>query len=279
MTWPLTVTLDEARSAAILYPEPPAGTESLQLWRTGPSGTRAYVRGWAPPGSAYAPPLTVRDYEAPLGVPLVYEAAALDASGVVLETAEPVTFTVPAAAVDDPWLVDIARPLNSLRVVVERFGEYDYDSPVGVHRVLNRRTPVVTGDASWAYKARLVFCTVDEDARTRARDALGNGVAVLLRTPPEQGVGNAYLAPVSFDEARVSRIAQYAERRFTVECVQVDRPDPSLYVPAVPVAYEAVAERYASYAAVAAAVPSYDALLYDYSAEGSPVVPWPPDDV
>ena len=257
----------------------PAGADRLALYRVGPSGVRAYVRGY---GEAEVTPgtIVVRDFEAPIGVPLTYTAETWNAATPETVTTSSETITIPAEATDDPWLCDLARPTNSQRVTVISLAELTYSTPIGVHYILGRRVPIVSSDISNAPSFELVFATLDEAAYDRARAALGNGIPILLRTPPEQGVGSIYFAATAWKDQRVSRIAQYAERRFVVECVQVDRPDPILYVPLPPATYASVAANFASYAELKAERASYDAVAYDYEGtEASDIVPWPPTDV
>ena len=67
--------------------------------------------------------------------------------------------------------------------------------------------------------------TLDLAGRDRAQRALSTGVPVLLRTPPEQGVGELYLAVTSYVEQRPSRLAQHPDRRFVVRGQEVDAPE------------------------------------------------------
>src|SRR5262245_3172836 len=171
----------------------------LHVARTGPSGIEAAVRGYDPfliPDGEDV--VTIRDYEAPLGVPLTYRYW-LEEGGAVEGTD---TITVPSSKGDNPWLVDLTRPTNSQRVTVAALAELAYDAPAGVHWVLNRRTPIFAGDVAHTPTFELTFSTANEDARQRARATLGNGVPVLLRTPPEQGVGNLYFAVPNWREQR-----------------------------------------------------------------------------
>ncbi|HEY7621690.1 MAG TPA: hypothetical protein VH834_18060 [Solirubrobacteraceae bacterium] len=258
----------------------PAGAKLLNVWRTGPSGTVAYVR------TAYQRAVTgptsaiAHDFEAPFGVPLVYTAQVTLADGSQASQVSAAPFTLEPPD-DYPWLNDLMRPTNAGEVVVEAFAPQEYDVPAGVHRILERRTPIVSSDFAHTPTAELVLVTLDEAARERVRNTLGNGRPVLLRTLPEQGVGNIYLAITGWSEARVSRVAQYAERRFTIETVQVDRPDPRLYAPVAPTSYADVKATYATYAALKAAVASYDELMFNFATAGAQVlaVPWPPADL
>lgn len=260
----------------------PAGTERLDVSRVGPSGVSAYVRtAYARVIGSAPATIIVRDFEAALGVPLVYTARVYKADGSQASSASAAAVTVTPPTLD-PWLTDLIRPLNSQPVVVERFDPLAYEQPVGIHRVLERRAPVVTADIAWTPSGQLVFCTLDEASFTRARDALGNGVPVLLRTLPEQGPGNVYLMLTGWSIARVSRIATRPERRFTCDTVQLDRPDARVFIPQGPMTYAAVLSKYTTYQGLTSTGRTYDQLLYDYASSGAgagTAAPWPPRDV
>ena len=100
---------------------------------------------------------------------------------------------------------------------------------------------------------------------------------VLLRTPPEDGIGNLYFAVLGFSEQRIATLGTVPNRRFSISAIQIERPDPELYTPQAPVIYSYVKATFATYADVKAERINYDALAYDYSAS-SPGggVPWPP---
>jgi hypothetical protein len=258
----------------------PTGARLLDVWRVGPSGTVAYVR--ANEGRAVTGPTTAfaHDFEAPFGVPLVYSArvALADGSNASTVSAAPFTLTPPTK---DPWVVDLLRPSKSQSIVVESYSPLTFDAPVGVHRVIARRDPVVTADAAWTPDATLVVVTLTEAAKLDLRDTIGSGVPVLLRTLPEQGPGNVYLTVKSWTTERVSRIALYPERRFTIETTQIARPDPALFAPVGATTYATVKATFATYSALLA-FGTYDDVLYDFSLVGPAptlAVPWPPRDV
>jgi hypothetical protein len=276
----LAVTLDEPRLAARLEATSiAAGAVTLTIIRTSPSGHDAGVRG-AVGADVLAATFIARDYELPFNVPLVYEVTVYDAASALLESAS-ASFEVAYPDLGDPWLVDLARPTNSLAVIVESLAELAYQAAVGVHRVLDRRAPVLTALPAWTPGTELVAVTATEGERDQVRAILGAGYPVLLRTPPAQGVGNLYLGVTGFTEERPSRIAMHPDRRFRVACVQVERPDPSVYVPAPPMTYAAVVATWPTYAELYAGVGSYEELAYTYPEGGAPggSIPWLPDDV
>ena len=276
----LTATLDPNLYAVELTVTVPAGADRLDLYRVGPSGTRAYVRGYHPGEVTAGQVLTIRDFEAPIGVSLTYTAVAYaDATPGDTGTAS-VMLSIPSQGCDDTWITDLARPTNTQRVVLESLEELDHEVPAGVHSVLVRRDPIVSSDVARTPTFELLFLTEDDQDRERAKAILGNGLPVLLRTPPENGIGNMYMSVTNFIEQRLFQLATNQERRFVVEAVQVRRPDPGIYVPEPPATYATVKSTYATYADFMAAYETYDAALYDYGT-GAPVfvVAWPPADV
>ena len=260
----------------------PAGTERLDVSRVGPSGVVAYVRqAYAVPIASAPTTFTARDFEVPFGVPVVYTARVYKADGSQASSASAAAVTV-TPPTSDPWLTDLIRPLNSQPVTVEKYDPLAYEQPLGIHRVLERRAPVVTADVAWTPTGQLVFCTLDDLAHSHARDTLGNGVPVLLRTLPEQGPGNVYLMLTGWAISRVSRIATRPERRFTCDTVQLDRPDARVFKPVAPMTYAGLLSKYPTYQALTSSGRTYDQVLYDYASAGAgagTAVPWPPRDV
>lgn len=248
-----------------------AGTTSVTLWRVSTAtGHSAYVRGWYARETGAATVLAF-DYEAPLGVELVYY---VDPGYTPSATAPVVVES------DQDWLVDLGRPTNTMPILVESLPEASLGGPVGVHRILDRRDPILTAAAAWTPGGTLTFVTATLEERDRARAALGAGVPFLLRTPPERGVGNLYLGVVNLAEQRVSRLALHADRRFVVETVQVARPDPQVFIPAPPLSYADRLATWATYADVTATGKSYQELAYETPPGGvDPFPPWLPDDI
>ena len=244
------VELDDARAAAKITLGLTAGSVTYRLWRVGPSGTIAGVRG-SYPGDASAAPTTiiVRDYEAPLGVPLTYFAQMENADGHSNAPSRP--FEIETDPASDAWLIDLSRPANSLQISIESLPELEYPIEASIHRILGRRGAIVTSAIARTPEFDLSFFTWPYPAGAEfVRDAIGNGIPVLLRTPPDQGVGNLYLQPLGWKESRVSRIAFFQERRYSVHAVQVLRPDPTLQVPRPPADYAGVKATHATYADV-----------------------------
>jgi hypothetical protein len=274
----LAVTLDPPKLAARLDVSGiPAGTTTLTINRTSPSGAVAGVRG-AVGRAVTGTTFLIRDYELPLDTSVSYTVTCYNASGTSVGSASAI-FSI-SYGLCDAWLTDLARPTNSLTVTVESMVTLTHPVPSGVHRVLDRRAPVVTALIAWTPATELIVLTETLDERDQVRALLGSGYPFLLRTEPVQGIGNMYLAAQEFVEERFITLGTAPERRFRMTCVQVERPDPAIYVPLAPNTYANAKATYASYTALKAGVASYDALAYTYpSGTTNPIVPWLPDDV
>jgi len=267
----------EVKSVRLDYTAP-ALTVTVTITRSGPSGTPATVRNWldapAVPGAVIA-----RDFEAPIGVALHYTATAENAAGAVIDT-QTATVTVPSAGCSDTWLNDLARAANSMLVTIESLPDLDHPVPASVHEIITRRSPIVTSDIAHTPAFELSVLTDTLDDRDQCRAILGNGVPVLLRTPPQDGIGNLYFSVLGFHEQRIVADGTLPDRRFVVSGRQVQRPDPGLYAPIGVATYAHVKATFATYTALKAGRTNYDAVLYDWSGStASDIVPWPPDDV
>ena len=264
----LTLTVEpDVKDVRIDLDVAAAGT--LTLTRTGPSGTPAAVRGYAAT-AVTAGHLIIRDFEAPIGVPLTYTAS----------TGGTASITIPSGGCSDTWLTDLVRAGNTQKVVLENLAQLEYDVPSTTHWIIGRRAPIISGDVAHTPAFELNFLTATDEDREQARACLGNGVPVLLRTPPEDGIGNLYFAVDQFVEQRIVQQATQPARRFVVTATQVERPDPALWAPLGPSTYAHVKATFATYALLKAGRTNYDAVLYDWTGSGpSDIVPWPPDDV
>ena len=274
----LTASIEPAaRNVRLDYTVPGTGA-TVTLTRTGPSGVSATVRGWDEhPATAGA--VIARDFEAPIGVPLTYTAVARNSGGGVVSTTS-TTITIPSAGCDDTWLTDLARSGNTFQTILEQLPELAYPVPASVHDIIGRRDPVVSSDIAHTPGFELSLLTETLEERDTARAILGNGVPVLLRTPPEDGIGNLYFAVLGYAEQRIVTAGTVPDRRFVVQGRQVARPDPVLYVPIGPSTYADVKASFATYADLKTERVNYDAVLYDWPGTApADVVPWPPDDV
>lgn len=274
----MTLDVDSSVEAVRLQVDVPAGHNRISISRVGPSGTVAYVRNLVEAVTTPGTLVIYRDFEAPIGVPLTYTVKTWNVSTPATVTTQTGSITVPDGGCSNTWLTDLVRAQNTFKTTLEAMAELEYEYPVGVHDILDRRTPIVTADAANAPKFELSFLTDTDEQRLKARAILGNGVPVLLRTPPQDGIGNVYFSVTGWTEQRPFQLATDQTRRFVTQCVQVDRPDPGLFRPLVPISYADVKAEFATYAELHAERSTYDDVTYG-SAAAEDVVPWPPVDV
>ena len=166
---------------------------------------------------------------------LTYTATVYD-GGAAVGTAS-ASFRV-AYADCDAWFVDLARPTNSLELTIESMRELAFGIPVGVHRVLDRPAPVLTSLPAWTPTTELIVLDGHaRGARPNPARCSGRGYPFLLRTDPAQGIGSVYFGVTEFVEERILTSGYAAQRRFRAACVEVERPDPFIYVPLAPNTY------------------------------------------
>jgi hypothetical protein len=103
----------------------------IGVTRVGPSSQAAAVRGWDDQQVSAANVL-IRDFEAPIGVPVTYTVTGHDSGGAVVDTST-LTLTVTSAGCSDTWLNDLARVGNTMRILIEALPELDYKIPAAVH--------------------------------------------------------------------------------------------------------------------------------------------------
>lgn len=275
-----SVSVEPDRDNVRIDSSVPVGSASLEIWRVSPSGNQAHVRSWAPGPVGGATSVIARDYEAPLAIPLAYYVRAIDAGGIPGTAGGPHSVSVPAGQCEI-WLVDLARPINSLNVEIESLEELEYEAATGIHRVLARRAPVLTSLPAYTPTAELVLLTDDQVERDAVRALLGSGFPFLVRTVPALGVGNLYCGLTGFIEGRIVADGAEPYRRFRVAIVQVERPDPALFVPAAPNNWANVTASFTDWAEVYTLAGTWDQLGNTYPANpwANPVQPWLPDDV
>jgi len=224
--------------------------------------------------------LTIYDYEAPIGVPLTYYAQSGNGAGEISATPTSGTIEVPSAGCSDTWLTNLAMPANTVRLPIEYQEQLVYAIPTAVHKVIGRRAPIVASDLAPTPAFEVAVLTETDLEREQARATLGDGISVLLRTPPELDIGNLFFAVLSWAEQRIVRDGTVSDRRFAVQGQEVERPDPKLYVPSTLIAsYQDVRDENADYEEVRALHETYESLLITYGAgPGATVEPWPPRD-
>lgn len=163
------------------------------------------------------------DYEMPIGVPVVYQAAIYSETdpNTPLSTSAMVTFTW---ATDHEWLKDPLEPIRNMQVNVEEMVDYDYPTRAGVHDVLGRPTPVTIGEIRQAATGEVLLVTLDQEQRDRLHYITASGHALLLQSTQAGGVGSMYIQLLGIRESRVSRLRDEQMRRWTLQYVEVSPP-------------------------------------------------------
>ena len=266
MALALAVTLDPPRLAARLHVTGigPAIT-TLTIERHSPAMVATPVRGAVDVDVSGETEFLIRDYELPFNTDVTYYALAyVDGS---LNAADNETFRIDFDECR-VWLVDIARPTNSMLVTIEALPALSFEMPSGIHRVLDRPDPILTTQPARAPTGEAVILTDTLDERDRLRAVLGSGYPMLARAVEDLGVGDesglSYFGITGFVEERIRTLGTAPERRFTAGIVRVARPDPSTFVPEAPVDYIGVETTYGTYSEAHSTVHTYDELAYVY---------------
>ena len=90
------------------------------------------------------------------------------------------------------WLVDIARPTNSMLVTIEALPALQFEMPSGLHRVLDRPDPILTTLPARSPTGEAIVLTDTLDERDRLREVFGSGYPLMARATEEVGVGDVY---------------------------------------------------------------------------------------
>lgn len=254
----------------------PAGATSVTITRTHPSGRVWIVRQWNGAPTGGAPSMAGTDYEAPIGVAVTYAVTAKSATE-TSPSSNTVTVTLEASTSDTVWLKDPRVPALNRRVLVEKFDTQQFDGRVGVMPVIGRPTPVTIGDVREAATGTIVLTVLTADDVVGIHYLTASGNPLLFQTSSRYGVGNLYMAVTKVTEGRLSRLGMYAERRMSLDFVEVDPP---VGLPSGGQnTYQTVKDGYATYSAVVAGERDYLDLVQHTNTGGAQrsladLVPW-----
>ena len=254
----------------------PAGATTVTIRRTHPSGRVWTVRQWNATPTGGATSMQGTDFEAPLGVPVTYQATVANATETSPGSAT-TTVTLGTPNTDVAWLKDPRSPALNVRVLVDRLDSQTFDGRVGVMEVIGRPTPVTIGDVREAATGTLVLSVLSQDDTVAMHYLTASGNPLLFQTSPGFGIGSMYLAVTRVVEGRVSRLGMIAERRFALDFVEVDPP---VGLPSGgPNTYATVKAGYATYTAVKAGESDYLDLAQHVNTGGgqralADLVPW-----
>jgi hypothetical protein len=196
------------------------------LWRQLPDGTTTPVRGSdadMTQETISADLDIVEDYEAPLGVPLLYRVklwsdttSYLDATSAPIVLPEPPTTEV---IIKDPGL-----PARWTTAVVETLPDWQRSARQGVNQVRGRRSPIVISDVRMSRTGSVTLVTETGEERDQLWWLLDTGNTLLIQWPATWHERDMYVQVGDVTEAHAVSTAQYADREWTAALTEVDRP-------------------------------------------------------
>ena len=161
------------------------------------------------------------DYEAPIGVELIYHATAYVDADTVLATSELDTITW---TTENEWLKDPLEPIRNMPVRIVDMSEYDYATPTGVFPVLGRPDPVTVAQIRTAATGDVTLLTLDDEERDRMHYLTASGHTLLLQSSQSSGVGNMYISVLGVKEQRAIYLRDHSERLWTLTYQEVGAP-------------------------------------------------------
>jgi hypothetical protein len=192
----------------------------VTITRTHPSGRVVTVRGMdvAPlSGGAFIG----WDYEAPIGLPVTYQAYYYSDPDTLIATSNTVTVTW---VTENDWLKDPLEPIRNVIASVGDMSTYGYDTPTGVHTVLGRPDPVTVGEIRRAATGDLTLNTYTREERDRVHYITASGHTLLVQSSQESGVGSMYISLLGVTETRPSGQRDEPMRIWTLSYQEVAAP-------------------------------------------------------
>jgi hypothetical protein len=167
------------------------------------------------------------DYEVPLGSTVTYRATLRDdPSGATFVVQRDVV--LPDISPGRGRLGNAVDPANAVLTWIEGMDAIDRPTQVGVYEIIGRKLPVVVTGKRGSRRGVLRLLTRDIADRDAMWRLLDEGDTLLLRTGPEYGLGNLYMAIEAVSEQRITPIGYYPARRFTLEFIETGIPVGSL---------------------------------------------------
>ncbi|WP_239404554.1 hypothetical protein [Frankia sp. Cj3] len=213
----ITATVDATLARVHLVVTWTGGATSVTVTRLTSSTPTTPVRN-GEPGLLTAGSWQEYDYEAPLDIPVYYQATDGSATAV-----SPIV-TVPSDGLY--WLRSPGRP--ALNITVEPLEDHasamTRELTQGVFRILGREDPVVVSGRRYAPTSVLKFVTRTDDDRRKMRAILDDGQTLLYQTPGADAAGDdsGYVAVAAYDMTRVGYMTP--ERSVTLTVQYVGRP-------------------------------------------------------
>jgi len=202
---------------------------------------------------------TMRDYEAPLDLPVYYQIYQVTPDNGEVQTSN--TVTVPSNGAS--WLKDPGYPSMNFKVpVVTSIQTLTRAARAGVFNVLDRPLPIVVTAKRQGPVGTLIAHTITDMQRNNLTDLLARGTTLLLQTPWAFGFGSQYVSIGDVEEARVG-VAQETIRQWTLPFIVVDRPDGLAAIADSGATWSDVKSQFNTWADLTASGKSWSDLLED----------------
>ncbi|MEO3976297.1 hypothetical protein [Streptomyces sp. CAU 1734] len=217
----------QTASVTVTLRELPAG-RWLRLSRVTAAGARSLVRG---PSGLYdgtvpitSDTLICEDYEAPLGVPVHYEAEIADPAGGPSETRTTDTVTIPHDDVNAGWIKDPANPQRNTMVTIAARPVWTRPVEQSATTVKNRRNKIIRSAVRNGREGELTVWTESDQERERLDWLLDTGATLLWQTGPGVGIGNLYVSVGATTETGEAHDAQDPFRIWALPLTEQDMP-------------------------------------------------------
>lgn len=163
------------------------------------------------------------DYEAPIGLDLVYQAQVFSATDTTtpLDTSDSVTIRWDT---DSEWVKDPLNPAANMPIRVAGFDDATFDTPTGILPVLGRPDPVAIGDVRQAESNTLNLLTLTKDESDRLHFILASGRALLFQSTQDSDYGNLYFQPLQTKLVRPSLLRDEPTRTWQITFQEVRIP-------------------------------------------------------
>lgn len=276
----ITLTADENGNPApyvdVLVEGFPAGVSSTTIWRTA-RGRAFRVRGLV--GVSTSGIVTIRDFEAPLGVEATYRAEQFDSDGEFVSWSSPATVTLPAGDLETAWFHSPLDPTTSVQVVMTLDAAKVLVRPTTAERfkVVGRSVQVIITGARKGLQGVVLNCSTETLAAADKLDALFGAYAednddtvpiLCVRTHPHLRLPPTLFAwveePAQMPLA-VTRNGEIIDWELVADEVA---PPPEAAITAL-LDYDDFTAFYSDYAAFTAAYVDYREAQRDYSIAGT----------
>lgn len=201
------------------------GYTTWGLWRMMPDGTTTPVRGATSDMTALpivGDVAVAEDYEAPLGVSVVYMVKLWTGSTYTSATSAPITLPEPPDT--DVVIKDPSQPARWTTATVETLPDWQRAARQGVNPVRGRARPIVISDVRQSRVGTMTMTTESAEDRDQLWWVLESGNTLLLQWPTSWHEADMYVSVGDAGEAHLTPVALYADREWTSPLTEVDRP-------------------------------------------------------